>query len=57
MMVLLVYGSSLAPVTLVLHGDETQSWISVIDRPEQPADAATVQIIERLLALQPASRA
>ncbi len=36
--VLLVYGPSGAPVTLVAHGHDGQTWLSLVDRPQQPAD-------------------
>lgn len=49
MVVALVYGDTGAPVTLILHGSEGRSWISVIDRPEQPADLGTIMTIRQAL--------
>jgi len=39
--VLLVYGWSGAPVTLVVHGHDGQTWLSLVDTPQQPADMKT----------------
>ena len=36
--VLLVYGQGGAPVTLVAHGHDGQTWLSLVDTPQQPAD-------------------
>ncbi len=38
MVVLLVYGLSGTPVTLVVHGQDEQTWFSLVDIPQQPAD-------------------
>ncbi len=38
MVVLLVYGPGSAPVTLVAHGQDDQTWLSLVDIPQQPAD-------------------
>jgi len=50
MVVALVYAQDHPPVTLVVHGNDGQSWISVIDRPDQRADPGIVLAIK--LALQ-----
>jgi len=52
MVVLLVYEAEVAPVTLVLHGNAHDSWISVIDRPEQRAAPATVAAVQRALVVE-----
>lgn len=49
MVVVLVYGRAPEPATLFLHGYGGQTWISLADRPEQPADASLVAAIERAL--------
>jgi hypothetical protein len=49
MMVLLVYAEASPPVTLVIHGKDGRSWISVIDRPGQRADPCTTSAIQRAL--------
>ena len=38
MVVLLVYGGGGEPVTLIAHGYNNQTWISVVDTPQQRAD-------------------
>ncbi len=37
--VLLVYGHTGAPVTLVAHGQDGFTWFSLVDTPRQPADS------------------
>ena len=51
--VLLVYGQSGAPVTLVVHGHDRQTWLSLVDTPQQPADMRLAAEIAQ--ALSPAS--
>jgi hypothetical protein len=38
MVVLLVYGKAEAPATLLLHGNDGQTWLSIADEPRQRAD-------------------
>ncbi len=38
MVVLLVYGSAGQPATLILHGKEGQTWLSIVDTPSQRAE-------------------
>ena len=38
MVILLVYGSVEQPVTLFLHGNGGQTWLSIADEPSQRAD-------------------
>ncbi len=35
MVILLVYGSAESPATLVLHGNDGQTWLSIADEPRQ----------------------
>ncbi len=49
MVVLLVYGPSSAPVTLVAHGQDEQTWFSLVDIPQQPADPQLRNQIARVL--------
>ncbi|HSR21246.1 MAG TPA: hypothetical protein VLL49_10060 [Anaerolineales bacterium] len=49
MVVLLVYEEGHPPVTLVVHGNDQESWVSVIDRPDQRADPQTILAIRRAL--------
>ena len=37
MIVLLVYDNTRQPLTLVCHGQDAQTWLSLIDAPQQPA--------------------
>ncbi|MFH1185516.1 MAG: hypothetical protein V1755_10830 [Chloroflexota bacterium] len=55
MVVVLVYAEARPPVTLVVHGNNGQSWISVIDRPDQRADPRTILAIKRALQVETAS--
>lgn len=47
LVVLLVYGSEEAPVSLMLHGSDGQTWLSLVNRPGQPANTATVTSIQQ----------
>ena len=49
MVVLLVYGSAPEPVTLVLHGNDGQTWLSLVDQPSQHADTKIVSAIRQAL--------
>jgi hypothetical protein len=49
MLVLLVYGATAAPATLVLHSDGKCSWISLVNTPAQRADASIRAAIEKAL--------
>ncbi len=49
LIVLLIYGKEERPVTLILHGNDGQTWLSLIDRPGQQADAKTVIAIQQAL--------
>ncbi len=51
--VLLVYGQGGAPVTLVAHGHDGQTSLSLVDTPQQPADMKLATKIAQ--ALSPAS--
>jgi hypothetical protein len=55
MVVVLIYGETSSPVTLVVHGNDGQSWISVVDRPDQRADPTTIVAIGRALQVAAAS--
>jgi hypothetical protein len=47
--VLLVYGKSSEPVTLILHGNDGQTEISIADNPQQQADAKLITEIQQAL--------
>jgi hypothetical protein len=39
MVVLLVYGKTEKPATLILHGTDGQTWLSIVEDPRQRSDA------------------
>jgi len=50
MSVLLVYASIGEPVSLVVHGYEGQTWISVVETPLQSREASLLVAIHQILA-------
>ena len=52
MVVLLVYGKSSEPVTLILHGNDGQTQLSIADDPRQRADAKLIMVIQQALELK-----
>jgi hypothetical protein len=40
MIVLMIYGKAVQPATLILHGNDGQTWFSLVNNPAQQADAA-----------------
>ncbi len=53
MLVLLVYGEVLEPATLILHGNDGQTWLSIVNNSLQHTDASIRSAIERALQLNP----
>ena len=53
MLILLVYRSPAAPVTLIIHGSDASTWIYMVDVPGHRADALAQGLIRRLLILSP----
>ncbi|MFH1906685.1 MAG: hypothetical protein ABIL11_04750 [Chloroflexota bacterium] len=49
MVVLLVYGSAPEPATLILHGNDGQTWLSLVNTPAQHADPSLQSSIEQAL--------
>jgi hypothetical protein len=49
MIVLLVYGEGVEPATLILHGNNGQTWISFPDNPLQSADKKIMLSIRQAL--------
>ncbi len=47
MVVLLIYGRSRSPVSLILHGSDEQTWLSVPDDVGRPADPLIVAAVEQ----------
>ncbi len=52
LIVLLVYGKEGRPVSLILHGNDRQTWLSLIDHPGQRAEAGTVTAIQQAIEIQ-----
>ena len=49
MVVLLVYGKAAEPATLILHGNDGQTWFSIADNPRQRVDAKLITGIQQAL--------
>ncbi|HSJ87331.1 MAG TPA: hypothetical protein VK909_08995 [Anaerolineales bacterium] len=49
MVVLLVYGEAVRPATLILHGNNGKTWVSVPDAAIQPVDARLLASIRKAL--------
>lgn len=52
MVVLLVYGKAAEPATLILHGNDGQTWVSIANDPRQRADAKLINSIRQTLELE-----
>jgi hypothetical protein len=50
MIVLMIYGEGVMPTTLTLHGNDGQTWISLVSQPDQDPDARTRAVIQQALA-------
>ena len=46
---MLVYGKAHEPVTLILHGNAGQTWVSITDSPYPKSDVELVNAIQRAL--------
>ena len=53
--VILVYGKADEPVTLILHGNDGQTWVSFSDDPRQRSDTKLPAEIRKALEKLPAS--
>jgi len=53
MLILLVYRGPGSPVTLIIHGYDTSTSVSMVDVPGQRADPLTQGLIRRILILSP----
>jgi hypothetical protein len=49
MVVVLVYGDSEQPSTLILHGSDGQTWFSIIDEPGEKANTLTAMAVRNSL--------
>src|SRR5512143_606363 len=54
MVVLLVYGQTSRPVSLILHGNDGKSWLSIVDVPAKGRDASLYAAVQQALQLNPA---
>ena len=52
MIVLLVYGEAAEPATLILHGNDGQTWVSVTDDPAQQTNKRLITSIRQALVNQ-----
>ena len=52
MIVLLVYGKAAEPSTLILHGNDGQTWLSIVDNPLQRADTKLIAAIRQALEIK-----
>lgn len=49
MVVVLIYGKVDEPATLILHGNEGRTWLSLVDRPGQRSGAGALSAIQMAL--------
>ena len=49
MVILLVYGDVETPASLILHGNEGQTWLSIADEPRQRVDPKLLAAIKQAL--------
>ncbi len=49
LVVVLVYGKAAEPATLILHGNDGQTWCSIADTPNQKTNITTVAAIKNAL--------
>lgn len=52
MIILLVYGKAEAPLTLILHGNDGQTWLSLAETPISGANCGLGKSIRQALAIQ-----
>jgi hypothetical protein len=52
MVVLLVYGKAAEPATLILHGNDGQTWISIANNPRQRPDVKLITAIQQALEIK-----
>lgn len=53
MVVLLIYGRVTEPATLILHGNDGLTWLSIVNDPQQRVDAKTMTLIQQALDAKP----
>ncbi len=52
LVVLLVYASAAEPVTLILHGNNGQTWFSLVEQPDQQSDREAIRAIQEAVETQ-----
>ena len=52
MVILLVYGKTAEPATLILHGNDGQTWFSIADNPLHEEHTKLVTAIQRALEIK-----
>ena len=52
MVVLLVYANAAEPATLILHGNDGQTWLSLVEPPDQPVNKDAILGIRQALEIQ-----
>ena len=52
MVVLLVYGKVAEPATLILHGNDGQTWVSIANDPQQRTDTKLIDSIRQALEIK-----
>lgn len=55
MVVLLIYGSGAVPTTLVAHGQDGRTYLSLVDNPQQRPDTDLYYFIRQALLVNPHS--
>jgi len=54
LVVLMVYGESAEPVSLILHGNDGKTWFSIADSPRQRVDSKLITTIRQSLEIKTA---
>lgn len=52
LVVLLVYANYPEPTTLIVHGNDGQTWLSIVERPAQQPSKESIRAIQKALAIQ-----
>ena len=52
MVVLLIYANAAEPATLILHGNDGRTWISLVENPGHQPSQEAVQAIQKALEIQ-----
>jgi hypothetical protein len=52
MVVLLVYANTTEPATLILHGNDGQTWLSLVERPGQQPGKEVTRAIQKAFEIQ-----